>query len=221
MQRTTGFRVLLGVLVSLSCALAGKLVGDEPLYSGPQVGEPLPRFEVRGVLDKDAGKTLDFVGQAKDQPILLIFVHDVTRPSISFTRVLSGYAQTRAKEGLVTGVVWLDSDATAAENTIKRVKHALTAGVPVGVSLEGQEGPGSYGLNRNVMLTILVGKAGKVTGNFALVQPSLHADLPKVLEKIAEVVGGPVPKLSDIPEMADAARMRSRPQTRSPSDGAK
>ena len=59
---------------------------------------------------------------------------------------------------------------------------------------EGKEGPGSYGLNRNVTLTILVGKEGKVTANFALVQPSTQADLPKILEEVAKVAGGPVAK---------------------------
>ena len=59
------------------------------------------------------------------------------------------------------------------------------------------------------MLTILVGKEGKVTGNFALVQPSLQVDLPKILQSIVEVVGGEVPKLADLPGMPEM--MRNQP----------
>lgn len=182
---------------------------DEPIFSGPQVGEKLTPFKVRGVLDPHAGKDIDFIEMAKEGPVVLVFVHDLNRQSLSMTRVLTSYAKTRAKDGLTTGVVWLSDDATEAENTIKKVKHALTEGVPIGVSPDGREGPGKYGLNRKVMLTILVGNKNKVTANFALVQPSLQADLPKVLEAVVKEVGGKVPKLEEIegmPKVKDAPK---------------
>jgi len=179
---------------------------QEQLFSGPQVGEKLNPFKVRGIFDEEAGKDNDFVGQADGKPIVLIFVHDVNRQSVSMTRILSGYTVSRLQDGLSTGVIWLDDDATAAENQLKKMRHALTPKAPTGIFLEGREGPGSYGLNRNVMLTILVGKEGKVTGNFALVQPSLQVDLPKILRSIVDVVGGEVPKLSDLPGMPEMMR---------------
>jgi hypothetical protein len=155
---------------------------------------------------------LDFVA-ADGKPIVLIFVHDVNRQSIGMTRILSQYTVSRAKDGLHTGVVWLHDDATEAENTLKRVRHALAAKAPIGVSPDGREGPGSYGLNRNVMLTILVGKEGKVTGNFALVQPSLQADLPKILKSVAAVAGAnaALEELAGMANDAQSAR-RTRPQ---------
>ena len=198
---------LLSILV-LWLASGGPTAAQDQLFSGPQVGEKLSSFKVRGVFDDEAGKDIDFVGQADGKPMVLIFVHDVNRQSVSMTRVLSGYAVSRAKDGLATGVIWLDDDATAAENQLKKMRHALPPKAPTGISLEGREGPGSYGLNRNVMLTILVGKEGKVTGNFALVQPSLQVDLPKILQSVVDVVGGEVPKLSELPGMPD---MRGQP----------
>ncbi len=67
------------------------------------------------------------------------------------------------------------------------------------------EGPGSYGLNRNVALTILMVKENRVTANFALVQPRPASRLlPKVLDAIFKIVGGPVPKLDDVLASADA-----------------
>lgn len=205
------------LLLLLACVVASWLparaaCADDPIFSGPQVGEPLPRFIVRGAFDDQAGKEIDFVAQAADQPIVLIFIHDATRPSIAMTRILSAYTLARAEDGLRTGVVWLEDDATAAENTLKRIRHALTPGVPTGVSLDGREGPGSYGLNRNVMLTILVANKGKVTANFALVQPSIQADLPKVLKAIVDVVGGTAPKLEELPGVAEMMRSRAEPQ---------
>lgn len=181
---------------------------NEKIFSGPQPGEKMAPFRVRGVFDEDAGKELDFVTQAAGKPLVLIFVHDVNRPSIGLTRVLTSYTVGRSKDGLSTGVVWLEDDATEAENRLKRSRHALTPGAPTGISLDGQEGPGSYGLNRNVTLTILVGKEGRVTANFALVQPSLQADLPKILEAVVQVAGGRVPKLEEI---AGVSEMMKRP----------
>src|SRR5205823_2231531 len=68
----------------------------------------------------------------------------------------------------------------------------------IGISTDGKEGPGSYGLNRTMTLTILVGKEGKVTANFALVQPSLQADLPKILDEVVKVAGGKAPKVEEL-----------------------
>lgn len=172
---------------------------QDKLFSGPQVGEKLPPFKVKGVFDDVAGKDLDFVTKADGKPLVLVFVHDANRPSIAMTRILTTYTMTRTKDGLNTGVVWLADDATEAESALKRMRHALAKDAPIGIAQGGKEGPGSYGLNRNVTLTILVGKDNKVSANFALVQPSLQADLPKILREVVKVAGGEVPKLEDIP----------------------
>lgn len=201
--------ILFAFLVLL--APAGR--ADDKVFSGPQVGEKLPAFKVRGVFDDDAGKDIDFVKKAAGKPIVLVFVHDVNRPSIGMTRALTTYTASRAKDGLHTGVVWLSDDATQAENDLKRMRHALAKDAPVGISADGKEGPGGYGLNRNVTLTILVGKDGKVTANFALVQPSLQADLPKVLKEVVKVAGGTVPKIEDLTgEKAQPGRPQQDPK---------
>jgi hypothetical protein len=59
-------------------------------------------------------------------------------------------------------------------------------------------------LNRNVTLTILVGKGNKVTANYALVQPSLQVDLPKILASVIEVAGGKVPDIAKLPGMPES-----------------
>jgi hypothetical protein len=202
-------------------------VADEEIFSGPQIGESFPSFVVHGVFDEQAGKETDYISIANGRPVVLIFMHDVNRQSISLTRVLATYTNSRAKDGLVTGVILLHDDATEAESMLKRIRHAIgpvMASVAslentqttepaesieyatVGISTDGREGPGSYGLNRNVTLTVLVGKDNKVTANFALVQPSLQVDLPKILESIVAVAGGPVPKLEDLEGMPEMRR---------------
>lgn len=186
-----GLLTLLLIPVSLSAA-------EDPIFSGPQVGEKMTPFPVRGVFDDDAGKELDFIKEAKGKPTLLIFVHELTRPSVGVTRTLMNYTAKRKKDGLYSGLVFLFDDLTEGENRLKRARHALPKETPVGISPDGKEGPGSYGLNRNVTLTVLVAEKNKVTANFALVQPSVQADVPKILEEIIKLVGGEVPSLAQL-----------------------
>ena len=184
------------VLTILSAAVA---LAEDEVFSGPQVGERLVPFTARGTLGEVAGKDFDLVTTAAGKPTLLIFVHEVTRPSVGLTRLIMNYAATRAKDGLASGVVFLSDDPTDTENWMKRAAHALPKNVAIGISTEGQEGPGAYGLNRNVALTVLVGNENQVVANFALVQPSIQADAPKIAKEIVEVLGGgKVPTLAEL-----------------------
>ena len=69
---------------------------------------------------------------------------------------------------------------------------------PVGVSRDGPEGPGAYGLNRHVQMTILIADHKGVTSNFALVQPSVKGDAVAVLHELVKVIGGNPPTLAEI-----------------------
>jgi len=189
-------RVILLTLLASLTFLGTHAQCQDKIFSGPQTGEKLTSFQVRGFFEPNAGRELDFVKNANGRPIVLVFVHDANRQSLRFTQVLSEYTITQ--KGLHTGVTWLADDVTEAENTLKRSGHALSRETPTGISLDGKEGPGGFGLNRNVTLTVLVGNEGRVVANFALVQPSIQADLPKVLEEIGKVLGKPAASLEDL-----------------------
>lgn len=185
--------------IVLGCLSFSAVSGDEPVFSGPQPGEKLSPFKIRGVFGDWAGKEFDLVSQADGKPLALIFVHEVSRPGLGLTRLLMNYAAKRSKDGLISGVVFLDDDATAAENLLKRASHALPTQVPIGISVDGREGPGSFGLNRNVALTILIAKDTRVRANFALIQPSIQADAERIAKQIVEVLGGgPAPTLAEL-----------------------
>lgn len=168
----------------------------EPIYSGPQVGEELTPFEITGVFDDKAGKRFDPITEAQGKPVVLLFLHQANRPSIGMTRLLMNYLAERKDQDVASCVVWLTADPTQAENDLKRMRHALPEKTMIGIFPDGVEGPGAYGLNRQVTLTILVGKENKVTANYALVQPSIQVDLPKILKSIVDIAGGEVPDVS-------------------------
>jgi hypothetical protein len=187
-------------LATLSClavsifatALIPVSAEDDPVFSGPQPGEKLVSFKIKNVLTEPA-KEVDLIAAADGKPVLIVFFHKRTRPAFGLTNTLMRYALTRTKAGLTSGVAFLTEDATETENWVKRVRGNFPKGATVGVSQDGIEGPGAYGLNREVELTILIGKNGKTTANFALVQPSLEADGPKIAKALAEVLGDQKP----------------------------
>lgn len=188
--------------------------GDESVFSGPQANEVLPPCMVKGVFGDHAGKDFDFIQSAKDAPVFLVFVHSRTRPAFGLTNAMLKYAIQRESDGLKSGVFFLTADATETEKWMNAAKRNLPAGGEWGISPDGQEGPGAYGLNRNVTLTILVGKGGKVTENFALVQPSLQVDGPKILKAIVAAVGsGEVPELSTLTGPAYRGQQDQRMQS--------
>jgi hypothetical protein len=113
------------------------------------------------------------------------------------------YAQTK-KAKLASAAILLTDDVTATSSWLKVIKKNIPKGATYGVSPDGIEGPGAYGLNRDVQLTVLVAKDGKVTANFALVQPSLQSDGPKIVLALAKALGEKAPDTSKL----FAARMR-------------
>ena len=177
------------ILVGLSPARAA----DEPVFSGPQPGEKLPPFTVKGVYDDAAGQPLDFVTQADGKPLVLVFVHQLTRPSGGLMWCVMAYSESLADKGVQRGVVWLAADVSEAEQYLSGpARKPLDIGAPVGIASDGEEGPGSLGLNRNVTLTIITARGGKVTANHALIQPGLE-DLPKIAADIAALVDAAAP----------------------------
>lgn len=201
-------------LLTAALLIAGAACADdEKVFSGPQKGEKLTGFKVLGVYDDLAGKELDFVARADGKPIVFVFVHTLTRPSMAVTRVVTGYAKSHAGKGLHAYVVWLAKDRTEAEQYLKRAAGSLNFPVPVGISLDGVEGPGAYGLNRKVELTVLVAKDNKVVGNFALVQPSV-TDTPKIAEVIAATVDARAPTLKELEALAAPRRSTDAKPTR-------
>jgi len=200
---------LVVLLFSLTC------LADDPVFSGPQVGEPLVPFQVVSVYGDDAGKEVDPIDAAAGKPTLLVFVHKLTRPGMALSRGLTAYA--KGKEGVETGIVWLDDDKAKAEDYLRRAKKSLNFIVPVGVSVDGGEGPGAYGLNRNVELTILVAQDNKVTANFALVQPSV-TEGPQIAGELAKLVSQDPPTVEEFQKLAYPGGGMKRNMRKKPND---
>lgn len=168
---------------------------QQTVFSGPQKGEKLPPLSVRLV---GAEKQTDIVAAGGDGPIMLVFFHKLTRPAFALTRALGQFAAMDQNKKLHSAVVFLVEDETAAETRIKAITSRMPKPVKVGISPDGLNGPGAYGLNRNVTLTVLVANKGRVVANYALVQPSAQADGPKIMKSVVDVVGGRMPNIESL-----------------------
>jgi len=197
----------LSIMVAFYLGPASAAAEPAKEFSGPQVGEQAASFAARSVLGEAAGKEFDLVKEAQGKPLVIFFLQEVNRPSVGLARLLLNYAASRKADGLFAGLVLVTADATASEEWIKRAAGALPSGVPIGISVDGAEGPGAYGLNRKVQVTVLVVKGDKVTANFALVQPSIEADGPKIAAAIVAAVGsGAPPTVEEMQKLSPPAR---------------
>jgi hypothetical protein len=184
------------------------LLADEvgKRVSGPQVGDNLPSLKARGVLDDEAGKEFDIVAAAEGRPVVLFFIHEVTRPSVNLSRLVLNYAASRRADGLHSGLIFVTADAAETENWLQRASAVLPRGIPTGIAPGGADGPPGYGLHRQVQVTVIVAKGNKVTANFASVQPTPDVDAPKIAEAIAAAVGGKPPTLEELQRLSGVTR---------------
>ena len=201
--------VLLSLLVSLSA--------DESVFSGPQPGEKLVPFVMTGVLGDEPDKKIDVVNKNASKPCVLIFVHERSRPAFGLSNLVMRLVEDRGDEKITGSLVFLTDDPTETADWMNRIPQYFPKQIRKGISVDGKEGPGSYGLNRNVALTVLVAKDNLVTANFALVQPSIEVDGPMIFKAIADVLGEDV-----VPKIADyQPQQRGDATTMKPPDGAK
>jgi len=182
------------MLLSLFCTL----IQDEPVFSGPQPGEKLVPFVATGVFGKDADQKLDIVTENDTKPCVLIFVHERSRQAFGLSNMVMRLVQDRGPEKVAGSIIFLTDDPTETAEWMNRVPEFFPKQIRLGISVDGKEGPGAYGLNRNVSLTVLIAKDNTVSASFALLQPSIEVDGPTIFKAIAEVLGE-----KDVPKIAD------------------
>ena len=167
-----------------------KKTQEKEIFSGPQPGEKLPSLQATGVYGEIEGETFDFIAKADGRAHVLLLQDESPvglRGLVSVAGVVDKISN-RSDKDLHISVVFLSDDSDALKKTVIGIARRVPENVLVGISPDGREGPGSYGLNRNVAQTVIIAKDGKVLYNFAFTQPMLYAD-PHVLGAIAQAIG--------------------------------
>ena len=118
--------------MAVVCAASSlsRAVDDTAIFSGPQVGEKLPALKGAIVYAQDTGRSVDFIELAAGRPTLLVIVNGSNRPAANLTRSLMKHTEMRAAS-LFAGVVYLDSDRSAAEQYLRQAISWWRVGPPV------------------------------------------------------------------------------------------
>lgn len=198
---------MIAALILITCGDVFAEATDQ-VFSGPQPGERVPALKTRNIF-VDPPVTLDPVSAAGEKPLLLVFVHKRERPAFGLMNALLRYAVSRQKDGLHSAAVFLTGDLTETSNWMRRIRNYFPRDAVVAVSPDGIEGPGSFGLNRDVTMTILIAQRQLVTASFALVQPSIQADGPKIAKALVDVLGG-----GDPPDLTKFSRQQMQASRR-------
>ncbi len=160
------------------------------IYSGPQPSEKLPSLMATVINGDDEGKTIDFIAKANGKSHILVLQDETPlglRGLVAFTRILEDISQ-KSKQEFQIQVVFLGDSPEALFQQAKKIVPHIPENILLGISPDGREGPGSYGLNRNMAQTVIIANNGVVLHNFPLTQPMLSPD-PYVLGAICELIG--------------------------------
>ncbi len=175
----------------LLCFAPLSLPADDSVFSGPQPGEKTTPFQVLDLTGDDPGLTRDPVAESSGAAAVLVFVHGIERSLVPLLRVVDEYGALR-RDRLATEMIFLSPDRLEGERRVRAAAGSLKLQSRVGLSLDGAEGPGNYGLNKDCLITIIAAKDNTVTANFALVQPGI-ADALAVIEALAKLSGDDAP----------------------------
>ena len=188
-KKETGGKAYYGWNVEVKDPAAFRKLQQQSIFSGPQSGEKLAAFTAIGLTHRK-GEEFDPVATNAGKPQVLIF-QDQSEVAVKglylFGPVLEKISN-KSKTGLTATVVFLADDPSDIDEEKFAYLRKATDAYRFCYSTDGRDGPGPYGLDRNVSMTILIAKDGEVLHNFAFATPMLYPD-PHVVGALAEAVG--------------------------------
>ncbi|OAI57269.1 hypothetical protein AYO49_02465 [Verrucomicrobiaceae bacterium SCGC AG-212-N21] len=179
----------MAILTTLATSIT--LHGADPIFSGPQIGEKTTGFQTLAIGGSADGTERDPVKDNAGAPTVIVFVHAIERSLIPLLRLVDEYGVQRG-DRIKTEIVFLSADRIRGEQQVRGANGSLRLRAKVGLSLDGAEGPGNYGLNKDCMMTLVMARDNVVTANFGLVQPGI-SDAPAVIAALATTCGDEKP----------------------------
>ncbi|MEZ5966143.1 MAG: hypothetical protein R3F56_20065 [Planctomycetota bacterium] len=180
----------LGVLVPSLLAWTTVLPAQTP--SGPEAGSDLGKAQVYAPTGARAGTTFDAAAVIGQGPGALLFVGELNRNVAPLVRGLDRLAAAHGLQGFHACTVLLASDRTAAEQQVERASPALALTYPMVVSVDGVDGPGSYGLDRKCTATLVLADKGKVVRSVGYTDTGAQ-DVPQLAGWVTAMTG-PLPE---------------------------
>ena len=172
-------------------AFAGGLTLAQDLKTGPPDGTWLTPVHCYVNSGPYSGREFDAAKEIGTGHGALLFIHQLTRNGLPTIKAIDDFAAQYGILNFKSFTLLLTDDRTFAENRIKAVNGSLKMRNPVGVCLDGPEGPGNLALNRKCVQSLLMIREGKVVKSIALTDIA-DEDRERVRLWIEEVTG-PLP----------------------------
>ena len=179
---------------------------QERVYSGPQPGEQITPFQVLRIINDETNELE--IAKETEGTTVICFVHRLSNDDkILFGLPLFDFYASQHKE-LTSHIVLLTDDRVKIIKMLRGwARGSLFTKSLVSVSVDGAEGPGAFGLNRNVAMTVVVAKGNKVVDNLVFQAPNLR-DLETIMAAVAKALGEPEPTLAKVQQELRAQRQR-------------
>ena len=160
-----------------------------PIFSGPQPGEPLPSFTAVGLRGDIEGEELDPIARAAGRPHLLLFSKGANGGRLYplLGHQLGAIMRGSGRE-LAMSVIFLSDTPSEITSYMGRLAGRIPEFIDVALAREGADGPGSYGIDRNMTHTIIAAKDGTVVHNLPFSQDVFYNE-PHILGAIADAMG--------------------------------
>ena len=163
------------LVLSACCAAIGA-------DSGPLAGSDITPFTVFAVTGEIEGESVDFVARQAGKPTLYCFVPAIrfSRPTARLMRLLDESIGDVSDDARVVGV-WVTDDPEESKNYLPRAQQSLKfSKTTLTVYEQGETGPGEWGINVDVDLTVVATRNGKVIESFVLESPN-ETDAEEIL----------------------------------------
>jgi hypothetical protein len=172
----------------------------ETVFSGPQKGEKVPSFRVVDVTGARKEREFDPTKEAASAPALYFFFVNPNRVVARTIKVIDAMAREGSSHGLRAYFIGLLPDRLEGDQRLRDAWSSLKPFIPVCLSPDGVEGPGSWGLNKQCQVTVVVAKDGKVVANVSALSPG-DQDFEAIRAALQGVLGKPISPALYAPDM--------------------
>ena len=158
------------VRICLICLIFATSAAFADVNSGPAVGQAIEGFSVEAVTGASSGQKADVVASRGPKTTVYAFVSSDkwSRPCARFLKKLDGEIGTVPDAQIVA--VWLTPDINASKEYLPKAQQSLQfSHTDLTVFAGDASGPGSWGINTDADVTIVVVKEGKVGKTFGFV----------------------------------------------------
>ena len=164
-------------------AMASVALCDEPLVSGPQIGERVVSFKVKDCTGPQMGGTLCYQCAYGDRPVVAIFTRRLGDDVISLAKQIDTTVAKRSDQKMAAFVIYLsDNPDTAAPALRKIAETSKLSKTPLTV-FPTRVGPAGYAIAPDADITVLMWVDQKVTANRAFGSETLsESDIKLIIE---------------------------------------